>query len=58
MSDETRINGKVWKKIQASQDWSDMDTWLGMIIALTILGLTFGSHYFGWIDTSYYNTWN
>ena len=55
MSDETKINGKVWKKIQAGQDWSDMDTWLGLGIALTFLVLTFASHYFGWVNPYSWN---
>ena len=58
MSEETKINGKVWKKIQAGQDWSDMDTWLGMGIAISVLLLMVAAHYFGWVDTSYYNSWN
>ena len=50
MSDETKINGKVWKKIQAGQDWSDMDTWLGMGIALSVLVFMIAAHYFGWVN--------
>ena len=49
MSEETRINSKVWKKIQAGQDWSDLDTWLGLGIALTILGFMLVAHYFSWV---------
>ena len=50
MSDESRINGKVWKTIQAGQDWSNMDTWLGMGIALSVLVFMIAAHYFGWVN--------
>ena len=57
MSEETRINGKVWKKIQAGQDWSDSDTWKGLVIVIIIYGMFGLSHYMGWLDNPYYY-WN
>ena len=54
MSDETRINGKVWKKVSASNDWSDPDTWKGLGIVILIIGVFGLIHYMGWMDSSYY----
>ena len=56
MSEETRINGKVWKKIQAGQDWSDPDTWYALAIVVIIGGVFILSHYMGWLDSPY--NWN
>jgi len=55
MSEETRINGKVWKKIQAGQDWSDLDTWKGLAIVIIFCGIFGLCHYMGWLDSPYYN---
>ena len=54
MSDETKINGKVWKKVSASNDWSDPDTWKGLGIVIFIISLFTLSYYMGWFDNSYY----
>lgn len=54
MSDETKINGKVWKKVPASNDWSDPDTWKGLGIVIFIVSLFTLSYYMGWFDNSYY----
>ena len=48
MSDETKINGKVWKKIQAGQDWKDPETWYGMLISIGLVMLVIYGHYAGW----------
>ena len=56
MSEETRINGKVWKKIQEGQDWSDSDTWKGLAIVVILVGVFILSHYMGWLDSPY--NWN
>tara|TARA_B100001093_G_scaffold117878_2_gene110342 strand:+ start:1818 stop:1991 length:174 start_codon:yes stop_codon:yes gene_type:complete len=55
MSEETRINGKTWKKIQAGQDWSDSDTWKGLAIVIIFCGIFVLSYYMGWFDNPYYN---
>jgi hypothetical protein len=55
MSDETRINGKVWKKVPASNDWSDPDTWKGLGIVILIIAIFGLVYYMGWFDNSYYN---
>ena len=54
MSDETRINGKTWKKVSAGSDWSDPDTWKGLGIVIFIVSLFTLSYYMGWMDSSYY----
>ncbi len=48
MSDETRINGKVWKTIQAGQDWKDPETWYGLLLAIGVLVFIIVGHYFDW----------
>ena len=54
MSDETKINGKVWKKVSASNDWSDPDTWKGLAFVIVITGIFILSWYMGWLEYSYY----
>ena len=54
---ETTINGKTWKTIQAGQDWSDPETWLGFITIILITGGFMVAHYMGWFPQHYYTTW-
>ena len=54
---ETTINGKTWKTIQAGQDWSDPETWLGFITIILITGGFMVAHYMGWFPQDYYTTW-
>ena len=41
-------NGKEYKLIQAGQDWSDSDTWVGLILALLTLAVPLSGLYFRW----------
>ena len=50
----TNINGKTWKKVSASSDWSDPDTWKGLAIVLVIIGSFLAVYFMGWIDDDYY----
>lgn len=36
-----------YKQIQAGQDWSDRETWYGLIAALALLGFTFYGYFSG-----------
>ena len=54
---ETTINGKTWKRIQAGQDWSDPETWWGVITIILTTGSFILAHYMGWFPEHYYTTW-
>jgi len=41
-------DGNEYKLIQAGQDWSDSDTWGGLILALVILAVAISGLYFRW----------
>lgn len=41
-------DGNEYKLIQAGQDWSDSDTWVGLILALVTLTIAVSGLYFRW----------
>jgi len=51
----TNINGKTWKTVSAGSDWSDPNTWKGLVVALVIVGCFLTAHLMGWIDNDYYD---
>ena len=51
MSDKRPLldkDGNEYKLIQAGQDWSDSDTWVGLILALVTLTIAVSGLYFRW----------
>ena len=47
-----RMAKKKYKQIQAGQDWSDPDTWYGLVLAIVV---TAGLMYAGWTVEPFYN---